>query len=110
MFSATFFFLGIAGFVVAALACLSRATRAGRCVEVELGRASFSIRLSGNGAASGGPCSGNGGPGRESGRKGEMAGNESDLGAVVCSLLAEGRFQAESHVFVGSHALLMCRT
>ena len=36
MFSATFFFLGIAGFVVAALACLSRATRAGRCVEVDL--------------------------------------------------------------------------
>ena len=36
MFSATFFFLGIAGFVVAALACLSRANRAGRCVEVDL--------------------------------------------------------------------------
>jgi hypothetical protein len=36
MFSATFCFLGIAGFIVAALACFSRAKRTGQCVEVDL--------------------------------------------------------------------------
>lgn len=34
MFSATFYFLGIAGFVMAATVCLTKGRRAGKCVEV----------------------------------------------------------------------------
>lgn len=36
MFSATFYFLGVAGFIVAASACLSRGKQVGRRIEVDL--------------------------------------------------------------------------
>ncbi|MBN1394962.1 MAG: hypothetical protein JW959_08060 [Pirellulales bacterium] len=37
MFSASLYFLGVAGFIVAALVCLSKGRRTERCVEVDLG-------------------------------------------------------------------------